>query len=418
MMALLTSLRTTLQNVGFAPISVLSKRSFAAATAGSLKSTLADHNGLKLLWNDGKSTEVHNIWLRDNCPCHVCRHKDTEMKLLDTAAIPIDIKATATSVEDPHTLNVKWSDGHESTYSASWLSSVFNGKTTPVDNEPTEVPTILWDKSTMDALPKGRPETAYDEIMAGKPGLRKWLTQLHQYGVAVITGVPTNHRQVTELAKRIAYVKETSYGEIFDVLSEPDPKAHLAFKPIGLDFHTDMNYRENSPGIQLLHCLQTATIGGDSQFVDGFFVADWLRKTSPIAFQVLSSADVRFAIRSKDAVHTATTRVIVTDKRGALKEVHLNNRTLQPLQLPKELVVPFYEAYKAFNLKVRDPASELRFRLQPGECVSFNNRRCLHARTAFDPMSGRRHLQGCYVDYDEFHSKLNLLNYLAAKDSL
>lgn len=30
----------------------------------------------------------------------------------------------------------------------------------------------------------------------------------------------------------------------------------------------------------------------------------------------------------------------------------------------------------------------------------MDNHRVLHARTAFDPTSGHRHLQGCYIEHD------------------
>jgi gamma-butyrobetaine dioxygenase len=41
--------------------------------------------------------------------------------------------------------------------------------------------------------------------------------------------------------------------------------------------------------------------------------------------------------------------------------------------------------------------------------VVFDNRRILHGREAFNPASGLRHLQGCYVDRGEFESRLRLL---------
>jgi hypothetical protein len=48
-------------------------------------------------------------------------------------------------------------------------------------------------------------------------------------------------------------------------------------------------------------------------------------------------------------------------------------------------------------------------RLEPGDAWVFDNRRMLHARTAFDPSTGRRHLQGCYVDRDELLSRIRIL---------
>ena len=43
------------------------------------------------------------------------------------------------------------------------------------------------------------------------------------------------------------------------------------------------------------------------------------------------------------------------------------------------------------------------------DIFSFNNRRVLHGRTAFDASSGDRHLQGYYMDRDEIIGRLNFL---------
>jgi gamma-butyrobetaine dioxygenase len=54
------------------------------------------------------------------------------------------------------------------------------------------------------------------------------------------------------------------------------------------------------------------------------------------------------------------------------------------------------------------PELMLTFRLEPGDCLVFDNTRILHARTGF-AATGRRHLQGCYADLDGVASTLALL---------
>ena len=51
----------------------------------------------------------------------------------------------------------------------------------------------------------------------------------------------------------------------------------------------------------------------------------------------------------------------------------------------------------------------IRCRLCPGETVVFHNRRVLHGRCAFDPASGYRRLDGCYVDWEETQSRIRVL---------
>ena len=259
-------------------------------------------------------------------------------------------------------------------------------------------------------------------------GMRECLTNLYKYGFAMVRNVPVEEGKITEMADRISYVKETSYGVLFDVRSEPDPKAHLAFSGRKLDAHTDMNYRENSPGVQMLHCLKASGSGGMSFFVDGFKLANWLRKEHPAAFHILSTVEVPFGIETSEQSYLQRHQVLCPSEEyqrvmydtpeaqsEALKnaplvsEVHINNRTMQPLPIANNMVVPFYSAYQTIYKKMREDSSEIRFQMQPGDLVIFNNRRILHGRTGFDPTTGPRHLQGCYVDYDEFQAKLSAL---------
>ena len=74
------------------------------------------------------------------------------------------------------------------------------------------------------------------------------------YLITFAIGTPIEKEFILDMANKIAYVKETSYGKTFDVVVESKLDSHLAFSARGLDHHTDMNYRENSPGIsQTIH---------------------------------------------------------------------------------------------------------------------------------------------------------------------
>jgi len=193
----------------------------------------------------------------------------------------------------------------------------------------------------------------------------------------------------------------------FDVIAEPDPE-HLAFTGAHLHHHTDMNYREKSPGMQLLHCLKSNNLqgneveaGGMSFFVDGFRAAKWLRDNEAAAFHILTATPVRFQINVNGRKFSQVWPVICLDDKGEICEIHYNNRTMGPLQAPTHLVTPFYHAYHLLTEKIRANSMQLSFHLSPGDLVAFNNRRILHGRTAFDQNKISRHLEGCYVDIDE-----------------
>ena len=52
---------------------------------------------------------------------------------------------------------------------------------------------------------------------------------------------------------------------------------------------------------------------------------------------------------------------------------------------------------------------KIKFRLSKGMIAMFDNLRLLHGRTKFDPNTGFRHLQGCYIDHDVTEGKLRRL---------
>tara|TARA_B110000977_G_scaffold193712_1_gene269089 strand:- start:934 stop:1257 length:324 start_codon:yes stop_codon:yes gene_type:complete len=68
-----------------------------------------------------------------------------------------------------------------------------------------------------------------------------------------------------------------------------------------------------------------------------------------------------------------------------------------------------YRAVRRFHQLAADPQFQISYPYQSGDLIGFDNRRLLHGRDSFDPGAGRRHLRGTYVDHDEIHSRLRIL---------
>jgi gamma-butyrobetaine dioxygenase len=79
------------------------------------------------------------------------------------------------------------------------------------------------------------------------------------------------------------------------------------------------------------------------------------------------------------------------------------------LDLPEEIIEPFYAAYRKLMQLYTDPRYCLKQDLQPGDLVMFDNHRVLHGRTAIARQNQRRHLRYCSVERDYFHSQRRLL---------
>ncbi|MFM7275129.1 MAG: TauD/TfdA family dioxygenase, partial [Gammaproteobacteria bacterium] len=92
-----------------------------------------------------------------------------------------------------------------------------------------------------------------------------------------------------------------------------------------------------------------------------------------------------------------------------------NNWLRGPMVCAPERVEAMYAALGTFWKMLRAPQNQLRIRLAPGELIAYDNHRVLHGRLPFDPSSGERHLQGCYVNREDLESQLRLLERRAAR---
>ena len=365
---------------------------------------------LHVTFSDGEREAFHHLWLRDNCPCDRCRDPAAGERLLDTIELPADLSPTEVAVDEGLVLD--WPDGHRSVLPAGWLWEHSQAGYRAAGRREQ---LVLWNAATIATDP---PHISLEEIDADEVGLRRMLRMIRDRGFAIVHDVPTRPDAVIELAERIAFVQESNFGRSFEVVSKPDPN-NLAYTSHRLYSHTDVPNRHSAVNLQLLHCLENTARGGESILVDGFAAARRLEAADADAFDLLRTVEVPWRFRDADTEIHNRFPVIRTDARGELVEIRLNTGIMAPLDASPELVGPFYAALRRFGRILRDPELEHHFRMEPGQCQVFDNQRVLHARAGFDPSSGRRHLQGCYVDKDDALGRLRTLERaLAGREQL
>jgi gamma-butyrobetaine dioxygenase len=349
-------------------------------------------------WSDDSTNEFHHVWLRDNCGCVECRHPIVGERLSDPAAIELSL--VPTSVVAGASVQVVWSDGHRSVFSPGWLRDHAYGSTSPARSSPFR----FWTAAEVQTPP----QMQFDDVMASDDALVEWLRLLRAFGFTIVRGVPTDPGTVANLAQRVGKLRDSNFGLIWEVESLPKPDS-LAYTSVKLTAHTDLVSREAQPGLQFLHCLVNEASGGESFLVDGFSVAEELKRQSPEHFATLTRVNVSFRYQNDFTDVYASFPVVRLDHNGGYYEVRYSNALMAPLHCDPDDVVPFYEAYQHYSRLLRDPRWEYSFRLEAGDCEVFDNRRVMHGRQEFDSQSGRRHLQGCYVDTDDFLSRLRVL---------
>ncbi len=355
---------------------------------------------LALQWHDGFSARFHYVWLRDNCPCDLCVHQITREQTFELLSVSPNVSPDRASVTSG-VLEVTWPDGHQSAYDSGWLRTHVYSESGAHDQLPKK---ITWGAEL--GIP---PSFDGEAILLDDDALHEWLSALVTYGCTLVRNVPTNNEGVEVLAKRIGPLRDTNFGLLWDVIAEPDPITN-ANTALPLPPHVDLATREYQPGLQFLHCLVNDAEGGQSILVDGFRLAEEVLATRPEYYETLTSVPWNWANRSKTSDYRFVSPILVTDANGELSEIRLGNWLRAPLtSAPFDQVERAYEAYRyIFALSFEDRFS-LQFRLDPGDCMVFDNRRILHARGAFSA-TGRRHLRGCYTERDELYSRLRVLD--------
>jgi gamma-butyrobetaine hydroxylase len=363
-------------------------------------------DGLVVHWETSGQSRFPYLWLRDNCACERCRDPRNGQRLFDTLDLPAEPRPLRALLAEGE-VALRWApDEHDSRYSVGWLAAHDLAPAARAGRRPTP---RLWGAAIADDLP----QADWPSVLADAKAELDLLEALAAYGFALLHRVPVAAGQVAAVGDRLGHVRVTNYGRLFDVVSLPNPN-NLAFTAVGLGVHTDNPYRDPTPGLQLLHCLEAGAQGGDTLLVDGFRAADELHRHHPDDFALLARLPLAFRFTDIVADLRAATPMISTNFEGNVTAVHFNNRSMAPLDLPEEAILPWYGAYRRFATILREPAGELRLRLEPGDLLIMENNRALHGRTAFDPNVGRRHLQGCYVDKDGVESRRRVLQRRAA----
>ncbi|KAG8979230.1 hypothetical protein FRB94_012470 [Tulasnella sp. JGI-2019a] len=461
--------------------------SSSAPTANAqLKPTIKweSSSSISVTLPSGEPDSVHlpNVWLRDTCPCDACIHPTTRQKLFRTSDVPLDIgivraewkqvntKPVATLLESDDIrdeknerwmLEVEWNrpiyqhdttsvgiEGHAMSQGTPRHVSRYPAKllqrlSTPEATEAFYLSDVLqmkpWlredllrphtpnDKATAESSDSNRPPTLfvpYSDFLSLKSTFLHGLKQLTQYGLLIITSVPTTipptgspDWELRRVANSLSYIRETFYGDMWDVKKVGESK-NVAYTDLDLDLHMDLMYLSPPPRYQLLHCLQNRNvIGGKSLFVDGIQAAQTLFKQDRQAFDVLRDTDVRFHYVNDGHQLTNVHKTIVVAPDSTTTASLVPNITAINYSPPFQVPLPlhstppeFYPALQKFAALMRRQEARYEFLLQEGDVACFDNRRVLHARGGFtDSAESVRWLKGTYVEADPIVDKLRIL---------
>jgi|TARA_B100000953_G_scaffold76216_1_gene61572 gamma-butyrobetaine dioxygenase len=362
-------------------------------------------SALNVEWSDGEKSNFNFLWLRDNCP--TAHDKDSNHRMFNLLETSENIQPSDYKINSDGKLEIKWSEGnHTSYYDPNWLRK---NCYTIKQKQRYVSPYKLWNNKLNSDLESVTVE--HDKVINTEEGLIQWLNLLHEKGFAIIKNAPTEKKSAFPILNRISHIRQTFFKTPFEVINIPKPN-NSAYTAHGLRNHIDLPYFEIPPGYQFLHCLINDAEGGMSHAVDGFFVAEYLKKNDPEVFNTLVRIPVKFIDKdyTQDKKRLFYAPEISLTKDGDYNDIRFSVATMGVMDCVPEDIEKFYKAHHKFGKLLHDDKFVVKFRLKPGDIFCFNNRRVLHGRTEFNPNSGHRHLQGYYIDRDEIIARLNYLN--------
>ena len=327
--------------------------------------------------------------------------QDNWQRLYNPSELDPLVQVMSVSETAPGQWRVAFSDGAQGMFSAARILA---------EAASTAANTGLPARTAWDAKLTALPIIPWQPQAPGV--LRHMVTTFLQMGFVILRGVPTTEGSVLDVARTFGFPRDTNFGLLFDVRTVPNP-SDLAYTGMALAPHTDNPYRDPVPGIQLLHCLANRSSGGKSTLVDGLAVVNALRQRDPQAYRILSNLAVRWAYTHGQTHLTDWAPVIEHDAGDQIIGIRFSPKLDFVPLLPEAELSAFYAARRTLNAMLASDEFEIRFLLNAGDLVMFDNRRLLHGRTSYDPNEGLRHLQGCYIDVDSPRSLYRVLTKAA-----
>lgn len=344
------------------------------------------------------------VWLRDHCTSGKHYHQPTNQRKSNCTELFEQSKANRISLEQKSII-IDWLDGHQSIFEIDDIVGKGRIRKDVKMNDAIK----LWNGEQLKEVPR---------ISKNSLDLQTFSENLVKYGIVIIDDVDHNAEATEKLCQSLVPVHDTFFGQfwVFSNSAAEDEPAYedTAYGNEEIGPHTDGTYFDQTPGIQVFHCLTPAKIGGDTVLVDSFQCAETLKMESPEDFETLCNVKIAHhyleGMPPGSSINSVSLEkpVIETDSNGNIIQIRFNPYDRAPFSTLSSSdssaleAIKFYHAYQNFSRLCHDQRNALTISLKPGSVIFIDNFRVLHSRTAFQ---GYRKMCGCYLSRDNFLAK-------------
>jgi alpha-ketoglutarate-dependent taurine dioxygenase len=343
------------------------------------------HDGYVRVYFPHGHADFHLRWLRHNCPRD--RHPLTGERTVCSSELPDDLRIAHAACA-AGALQVTWAhDARTSEYDLGWLEAhAYARDRAEVPPPPCEVSPFELQRGSQSLDRVAKAALAHVEVRGAAVVRRSSASLPPQVETEAIIAAFTAHG---------LRVTETHFGRIEDLRVDNSTNRNtdqLGYTDAPVEPHTDQPFLVEPPRYQLLQSIHEAEVGGESYLVDGLAAARHLESIDADAFALLVRTPVTFHRRQRAFERVAVSPILTFTPRFRIRYSYF---TVAPHKLPFAEMEGWYRAKDRFARLVRDPRHQVRFTLEPGDFLLYDNHRMLHARTGF---RGGRWVRGVYFD--------------------
>ena len=345
---------------------------------------------LQIFKNKKLQYDLPYLWIRDNCPCNICRVKETQEKIFILSNVPSDLKPQEVNISN-ESINVSWPDNHK---------TIIQLKDIDLLKKSRKPEKIFW---TNDFSPKyfdwhnflNNTEIAIDAI-----------SEFVSKGAICIKNSPTTPNSLEFLKDRLGPIREVLFERIHNVSIEGHVY-NIAHTSLEVPPHNDFASYSWPPSVQALHMLVNECKGGESIIVDGYSVLMDLQNDYPELFKILCSFPVPFREFDEENETFANEPIVRLNTQNEIIGFRFSNQLMQMIDPQTHNLELFYSAYHELCNRINGEKYKSKFRLESGHILLVSGHRVLHGRCEFQP-NGKRHLQDAYYEMDNVENNLVL----------
>lgn len=187
--------------------------------------------------------------LREACRCDRCVHPSTQQRLMTLGQMRAELEQSGwlSGDYDKISENTRLDDDMRFRWAGQWHSmpvTAFNRTPQPLAIRKNYLKRILrrrgWsDVATLHEQASTHGRAVFVDYSSGGDFLRQILEQVQILGIVVIKGVPTEENSLVNFARQIGPIRNTFYGQTWDVKSVRNSK-NIAYTDLDLGLHMDL----------------------------------------------------------------------------------------------------------------------------------------------------------------------------------